>query len=85
VGDDSVTCLWDNCGVVYTHLPTLIEHIHNGEFFFAYVEMATLWGYEVRLRSYRSSSYERVQPAPKIFPVVLLCSLAVPSSLVFIF
>ncbi|KAK1222279.1 hypothetical protein PQX77_014912 [Marasmius sp. AFHP31] len=29
--EDTVTCLWDNCGVVFTHLPTLIEHIHNGE------------------------------------------------------
>ncbi|KAF9267198.1 hypothetical protein L218DRAFT_856810 [Marasmius fiardii PR-910] len=27
--EDTVTCLWDNCGVVFTHLPTLIEHIHN--------------------------------------------------------
>ena len=29
--EDTVTCLWDNCGVVFTHLPTLIDHIHNGE------------------------------------------------------
>ena len=29
--EDSVTCQWDDCGVVFTHLPTLIEHIHNGE------------------------------------------------------
>jgi hypothetical protein len=35
VDDDSVTCVWDNCGVVYTHLRTLIDHIHNGEFLFA--------------------------------------------------
>jgi len=28
--DDSVTCLWDDCGKVYTHLPTLVEHIHEG-------------------------------------------------------
>ncbi|KAG7085678.1 hypothetical protein E1B28_003223 [Marasmius oreades] len=27
--DDTVTCLWDNCGVVFTHLPTLIDHIHT--------------------------------------------------------
>ncbi|KAJ7231910.1 hypothetical protein B0H12DRAFT_1146148 [Mycena haematopus] len=27
--DDSVTCLWEHCGIVYTHLPTLIEHIHS--------------------------------------------------------
>ncbi|KAJ6581880.1 hypothetical protein B0H19DRAFT_1116831 [Mycena capillaripes] len=27
--DDSVTCQWENCGIVYTHLPTLIEHIHS--------------------------------------------------------
>ncbi|KAJ7108839.1 hypothetical protein C8R43DRAFT_905262 [Mycena crocata] len=27
--DDSVTCQWESCGIVYTHLPTLIEHIHT--------------------------------------------------------
>ncbi|KAF8876614.1 hypothetical protein CPB84DRAFT_1795773 [Gymnopilus junonius] len=27
--DDSVTCQWEDCGKVFTHLPTLIEHIHN--------------------------------------------------------
>ncbi|KAJ7210551.1 hypothetical protein GGX14DRAFT_451113 [Mycena pura] len=27
--DDSVTCQWDSCGQVYTHLPSLIEHIHT--------------------------------------------------------
>ena len=39
VDEDSVTCLWDNCGVVYTHLPTLINHIHDGEF----VLRVTVW------------------------------------------
>jgi len=29
--EDSVTCQWEDCGVVFTHLPTLIDHIHNGE------------------------------------------------------
>ncbi|KIJ67187.1 hypothetical protein HYDPIDRAFT_107907 [Hydnomerulius pinastri MD-312] len=28
-GADTVTCLWEDCGVVFTHLPTLIEHIHS--------------------------------------------------------
>lgn len=28
--EDSVTCQWEECGVVFTHLPTLIDHIHNG-------------------------------------------------------
>ncbi|KAH7905929.1 hypothetical protein BJ138DRAFT_1017006 [Hygrophoropsis aurantiaca] len=28
-GGDTVTCLWEECGVVFTHLPTLIEHIHS--------------------------------------------------------
>ncbi|KAJ3566216.1 hypothetical protein NP233_g7139 [Leucocoprinus birnbaumii] len=32
VPEDSVTCLWDDCGIVFTHLPTLIDHIHNGEY-----------------------------------------------------
>ncbi|GLB34020.1 putative zinc finger protein, C2H2 type [Lyophyllum shimeji] len=27
--EDSVTCLWDDCGLVFTHLPTLIKHIHD--------------------------------------------------------
>ncbi|KAF8151751.1 hypothetical protein B0H34DRAFT_801434 [Crassisporium funariophilum] len=27
--EDSVTCQWEDCGVVFTHLPTLIGHIHN--------------------------------------------------------
>ncbi|KXN90738.1 INO80 complex subunit 1 [Leucoagaricus sp. SymC.cos] len=29
VPEDSVTCQWDDCGIVFTHLPTLIDHIHN--------------------------------------------------------
>ena len=28
--DDTATCMWDDCGMVFTHLPTLIEHIHSG-------------------------------------------------------
>jgi len=28
--NDVVTCQWEDCGVVFTHLPTLIAHIHNG-------------------------------------------------------
>jgi hypothetical protein len=31
--EDSVTCQWEDCGKVFTHLPTLIHHIHNGKFF----------------------------------------------------
>lgn len=31
VESDSVTCLWDDCGLVFTHLPTLISHIHDGQ------------------------------------------------------
>ncbi|KAJ7625546.1 hypothetical protein FB45DRAFT_1029905 [Roridomyces roridus] len=27
--DDSVTCKWEGCSQVFTHLPTLIEHIHS--------------------------------------------------------
>ena len=27
--DESASCMWDDCGVVFTHLPTLIEHIHS--------------------------------------------------------
>jgi len=30
--EDSVTCQWEDCGKVFTHLPTLIDHIHNGKF-----------------------------------------------------
>ncbi|KAH7917599.1 hypothetical protein BV22DRAFT_1026063 [Leucogyrophana mollusca] len=28
-GGDTVTCLWEECGIVFTHLPTLIDHIHS--------------------------------------------------------
>jgi hypothetical protein len=27
---DSVICQWENCGRPFSHLPTLINHIHNG-------------------------------------------------------
>jgi hypothetical protein len=36
--EDSVTCQWDDCGKVFTHLPTLIHHIHNGKFLVAEAE-----------------------------------------------
>ncbi|KAL4072064.1 hypothetical protein J3A83DRAFT_2962657 [Scleroderma citrinum] len=26
---DTVTCLWEDCGKVFSHLPTLIKHIHG--------------------------------------------------------
>ncbi|KZT18770.1 hypothetical protein NEOLEDRAFT_1159351 [Neolentinus lepideus HHB14362 ss-1] len=26
---ETVACQWEDCGKVFTHLPTLIEHIHN--------------------------------------------------------
>ncbi|KAF8828759.1 hypothetical protein HHX47_DHR3000282 [Lentinula edodes] len=29
VDDDSVTCLWDDCGLVFTDLQVFIDHIHN--------------------------------------------------------
>jgi hypothetical protein len=29
--EDSATCLWDNCGQIFTHLPSLISHIHDGK------------------------------------------------------
>ncbi|KAG2340084.1 hypothetical protein BDR05DRAFT_967316 [Suillus weaverae] len=28
-GSDTMTCLWDDCGVIFSHLPSLIEHIHS--------------------------------------------------------
>lgn len=28
---DTASCMWDDCGIVFTHLPTLIEHIHSGK------------------------------------------------------
>ena len=27
-------CQWENCGEVFAHLATLIDHIHNGKFFY---------------------------------------------------
>jgi len=26
---DTMTCLWEDCGKVFNHLPSLIDHIHN--------------------------------------------------------
>lgn len=34
VVEDSITCQWGDCGVVFTHLGTLIDHIHNSEYSF---------------------------------------------------
>ncbi|KIP05380.1 hypothetical protein PHLGIDRAFT_19733 [Phlebiopsis gigantea 11061_1 CR5-6] len=28
-GEDTMTCQWEECGKVFNHLPSLIEHIHN--------------------------------------------------------
>ncbi|KAL4243609.1 hypothetical protein ABKN59_011156 [Abortiporus biennis] len=28
-GGDTMSCQWEDCGRVFNHLPTLIEHIHN--------------------------------------------------------
>ena len=28
---DTMTCQWEDCGKVFNHLPTLIDHIHGGE------------------------------------------------------
>ncbi len=33
---DTMTCQWEDCGKVFSHLPTLIEHIHNGTLPFKY-------------------------------------------------
>ena len=38
--EDSVTCQWEDCGKVFTHLPTLINHIHNGKFLLYFVVYA---------------------------------------------
>lgn len=27
---DTMSCRWEECGKVFSHLPTMIEHIHNG-------------------------------------------------------
>jgi len=31
---DTVTCQWERCNLVFTHLQTLIDHIHNGMYSF---------------------------------------------------
>jgi hypothetical protein len=36
VGTDTMTCLWDDCGIVFSHLPSLIEHIHSSTFMLIY-------------------------------------------------
>ncbi|KAI0694047.1 hypothetical protein BC835DRAFT_1275122 [Cytidiella melzeri] len=28
-GEDTISCQWEECGRVFNHLPSLIEHIHN--------------------------------------------------------
>ena len=29
-GEDTIACQWEDCGRVFNHLPSLIDHIHNG-------------------------------------------------------
>lgn len=29
--EETATCLWGDCGQLFHHLPSLIEHIHTGE------------------------------------------------------
>jgi hypothetical protein len=33
--DDSITCQWEDCGIVFVHLETLIDHLHNRQFSFS--------------------------------------------------
>lgn len=28
--EETVVCLWEDCGKLFTRLPTLIDHIHSG-------------------------------------------------------
>lgn len=30
-GPDTMKCQWEDCSKIYNHLPSLIDHIHNGE------------------------------------------------------
>ena len=46
---DTMTCQWEDCGKVFSHLPTLIEHIHNGELRFSQVPCRTFWGHSTPL------------------------------------
>lgn len=41
--EDSVTCQWEDCGKVFTHLPTLIHHIHNGKFLLLWLRKLKGW------------------------------------------
>lgn len=50
-GPDTMRCQWEDCTRIYNHLPTLIEHIHNGEstlvYFppsFSLMEARPYWG-----------------------------------------
>lgn len=45
---DTMTCQWEDCGKVFSHLPTLIEHIHNGELYFNLGQRWTFWRHDVR-------------------------------------
>jgi hypothetical protein len=58
---DTVTCLWEDCGVLFTHLPTLIEHIHKGAsvcFFFFFSARS---GGESRFDCDENRPYRRAQ------------------------
>ena len=39
--EDSATCIWGECGIVFTHLPSLIHHIHNGQFITGIISQTT--------------------------------------------
>ena len=59
--EDSVTCQWEDCGKVFTHLPTLIHHIHNGKF------SLVLGGVCLRPRKLKRGSQHLADTSPGCF------------------
>ena len=42
--DDVAKCEWENCGKVFDHLPTFIEHLHNGALYPTRVQPCLTFG-----------------------------------------
>lgn len=51
VGTDTMTCLWDDCGIVFSHLPSLIEHIHSSALMPTSVKLIQYHVYSARRRA----------------------------------
>lgn len=53
-GGDTMKCQWEDCSKIYNHLPSLIEHIHNGGYLTLWVCSSVL----ISGRPYRRAQVE---------------------------